>query len=102
MKLPHRHGLIPSSCVNNEALKFNRQVEKKMKICNNVKMLETDLDIKYFTKHDQHLNLPGKELIYCIWNYQKVMTVGWESLHDRILEPFFYESNTPGISVDCA
>jgi hypothetical protein len=59
-----------------------------MKICDNVKMLETDLDRKYFTKHDQHLNLSGKELIYCIWNYQKVMTGDWESLHDRILEPF--------------
>ena len=26
-------------------------------------MLETDLDRKYFTKHGQHLNLLGKELI---------------------------------------
>ena len=28
--------LIPSSHVNNEVLKFNGQIEKKMKICNNV------------------------------------------------------------------
>ena len=42
MKSPHRHDLIPSSCVINEVLKFNRQVEKKMKIYNNVKMSETD------------------------------------------------------------
>jgi len=60
MKLPHRRDLILSSCVNNEVLKFNRQVEKKMKIYNNVKILETDLDIKYFTKRGQHLNLSGK------------------------------------------
>jgi hypothetical protein len=60
MKLPHRHDLIPSSHVNNELLKFNRQFEKKMKIYNNVKMLETKLDIKYFTKCGQHLNLSGK------------------------------------------
>jgi len=63
MKLPHRQDLIPSSCVNNEVLKFNRQFEKKMKISNNVKMLETDVDIKYikyFTKCGQHLNLSGK------------------------------------------
>jgi len=39
MKSPNRHGLIPSSCFNNEVLNFNRQVEKKMKIYNNVKML---------------------------------------------------------------
>ena len=63
MKLPHRHDLIPSSCVNNEVLKFNRQVEKKMKIYNNVRMLETDLNRRYFTKYGQHLNISGKELI---------------------------------------
>jgi len=34
-----------------------------MKIYNNVHMLETDLDRKYFTRHGQHLNLSGKELI---------------------------------------
>ena len=60
MKLSDRHDLIPSSCVNNEVVKFNRQFEKKVKIYNNVKMLEIDLDIKYFTKCGQHLNLPGK------------------------------------------
>jgi len=60
MKLPQRNDLIPSSCVNNEVIKFNRQVEKKMKIYNSVKMLETDLDRKYCTKYGQHLNLSGK------------------------------------------
>ena len=39
------------------------QVENKMKISTNVKMLETDLDRNYFTQHGQHLNLSGKELI---------------------------------------
>jgi hypothetical protein len=34
-----------------------------MKTCNNVKMLETNFDRKYCTKHGQHLKLPGKELI---------------------------------------
>jgi len=61
-KSAHRHDLIPSSCVNNEVLKFNRQAKKKMKIHNYVKMLETDFDSKYF-KHGQHMNLSGKELI---------------------------------------
>jgi len=63
MKLPRRHDLIPSSCANNEVIKFNRQVEKKMKIYNSVKMLETGLDRKYCTKYGQHLNLSGKKLI---------------------------------------
>ena len=61
MKSPHRHDIIPSSCVNNEVIRFNRQVEKKMKIYNYVRMLETVLDRKYFTKHGQHLKLSGKE-----------------------------------------
>jgi len=34
-----------------------------MKIYNNVKMLEIDLNRKYFTKYGQLLNLSGKELI---------------------------------------
>ena len=63
MNSPHRHDLVPSPCVNNKVLKFNRQVEKKMKNYNNIKMLETDLDRKYFTKHGEHLNSSGKELI---------------------------------------
>jgi len=62
-KSPHRHDLVPTSFVNDEVLKFNRQVEEKMKIYNNVCMLETDLDRKYFTRHGQHLNLSGKEVI---------------------------------------
>jgi hypothetical protein len=44
-------------------LNFNRQFEKKVKICNNVKMIGTDFDRKYCTKHGQLLKLPGKELI---------------------------------------
>jgi len=46
MKSPHRHDLILSSCVNNEVLKFNKQAEKKIKVYNDVKMLETDFDRK--------------------------------------------------------
>jgi len=60
MKSPHRPDRILSSCVNSEVTKFNRQVEKKTKIYNNIKMLGTDSDRKYFTKHGQHLNLSGK------------------------------------------
>jgi hypothetical protein len=63
MKAPQRHDLMPSSCVNNEVIKFNRQMEKKMKIYHNVKLLDTDLDGSYFTRHGQHLNSSGKELI---------------------------------------
>ena len=34
-----------------------------MKQYNNVKVLETDLERKYFTKHGLHLNSSGKECI---------------------------------------
>jgi hypothetical protein len=34
-----------------------------MKQYNNVKILETDLERKYFTKHGLHLNSSGKECI---------------------------------------
>ena len=74
MKSSHSHDLIPSSCVNNDVLKFNRQVERKMKIYNNVKMFETDLDRKFCTKHGQNLNLSGKELI------SKKLTTGIKEL----------------------
>jgi hypothetical protein len=42
MNSPPRYELIPSSCVNNEVIMFNRQVEKKMKIYNSVKLFETE------------------------------------------------------------
>ena len=41
MKLIQRHDLIPSSCVNYEVIKFNRQVDKKIQIYNNGKLLDT-------------------------------------------------------------
>jgi lysophospholipase L1-like esterase len=63
MKVPLRHDLMPSSCVNNEVLKFNRQIEKRVKFYPNVKLLDFDLDRSYYTNHGQHLNSPGKELI---------------------------------------
>jgi hypothetical protein len=37
IKAPQRHDLMPSSCVNIKVIKFNRQMEKKMKIYHNVK-----------------------------------------------------------------
>jgi hypothetical protein len=62
--VPHRHDLMPSSCVNSEVVKFNRQLTKNKKICY-VKILEVNLDTECFTKCDQHLNLTWKEHISC-------------------------------------
>jgi hypothetical protein len=63
MSAPPRYDLIPSSCVNNEVDRFNRQLKKKMKTFNNVKILETHLKRECFTKHGLHLNSAGKEQI---------------------------------------
>jgi len=60
MKSPPRHDLIPTSCVKSEVLKFNRQMEKKMKSYDNLKLFDTDFDRIFFTSQGQHLNTLGK------------------------------------------
>ena len=62
MKVPLRHDLMPSSCVNNGVLKFHRQIEKRVKYYRNTKLFDLDLDRSYYTIHGQHLNSSGKEL----------------------------------------
>ena len=54
---------MPSSCVNKEVLKFNRQMEKRVKSYSNTKLLDLGLDRLYYTAHGQHLNSSGKEVI---------------------------------------
>jgi hypothetical protein len=58
---PHRHNLIATSCVNDEVTNFNRKLIKRMVPYKNVKILATNLERKYFTKHGMHLNIAGKE-----------------------------------------
>ena len=63
MNVPPRHDLPLSSCVNREVLRYNNQLRKRIKQYDYVKILETDFERKYFTKHGLHLNLSGKEYI---------------------------------------
>ena len=44
-----RYDLLPSSCMNNEIMNFNRQLKKRLAPYNNVKILETNLEREYFT-----------------------------------------------------
>ena len=60
---PHRHDLAPDSCVNQEVIKFNRQLNKIMKLQSKVKVLEFSLDRNRFTKHGLHLKSNGKKLV---------------------------------------
>lgn len=63
MSAPPRHDLLPSSCVNSEVIRFNNQLRKRLSQFNSVKILETGIERKYFSKHGQHLNSSGKEYI---------------------------------------
>ena len=60
---PHRHDLIPNSCVNKEVCKYDRIMKKLVKLYTNVNYLETDLERSNFTKHGFHLNSKGKDLL---------------------------------------
>ena len=43
MSAPPRYDLIPSSCVNNEVVRFNSQLKKGMEMFNNVQILKQTL-----------------------------------------------------------
>jgi hypothetical protein len=61
LNAPHRHDLIPTSCVNNEVWKYNRLMRKIAKLNPNVQFLELDLDRSHFTRHGMHMNSKGKD-----------------------------------------
>jgi hypothetical protein len=51
---------MESSCVNEEIKVFNRKMHKIMKLQNNVRILDIELDRSCFTRHGLHLNRTGK------------------------------------------
>ena len=60
---PHRHDLIPSSCVNKEVINYNSHLKEATGPHPNVKLLEIILIRNHFTRHGLHLNLTGKKLV---------------------------------------
>jgi hypothetical protein len=84
MTAPPRHDLLPSSCVNSELSSYNNQLRKRMKQYNNVKILETDLERKYFTKHGLHLDSSGKECITL-----RLATVTKSYCHTEQMSPIY-------------
>jgi hypothetical protein len=58
-----RHDLMPTSCVNKEVNKFNRQLKKMVKRHENDKLSNVKVQRKHFTRHGQHLNNKCKELV---------------------------------------
>jgi hypothetical protein len=63
MGVPTRFDLSPTSCVNSEVIAFNRKLYKRMKQFEHVKIIDSELQRKYFTKHGMHMNIVGKEIM---------------------------------------
>jgi hypothetical protein len=63
MDVPHRYDLEQISCVNKEVEKYNRRIRKHIKVFENTEVIKVDLDRKGFTKHGQHMNAKGEELM---------------------------------------
>jgi hypothetical protein len=66
---PHRHNLIPESCVNKEVWKYNRLMRKVAKLYTNVQLLEVDLNRSHFTRHGMHINSKGKDFFISSTSY---------------------------------
>jgi hypothetical protein len=60
---PHSFDILRESCVNQEVIKFNRQILKIMEHQSGVKILASNLDRNCFTTHGLHLNTKGKKLV---------------------------------------
>jgi predicted AAA+ superfamily ATPase len=63
MSAPHRHNLIRNSCVNKEVDAFNRKLCKRLKMFEKLKIIEVINERACYTKHGQHLNTGGKEIM---------------------------------------
>jgi hypothetical protein len=63
MDVPHRYDIEPIAYENKEVEKFNRRIEKHMKVFENTEVILVELDRRDFTKHGQHMNAKGKELL---------------------------------------
>jgi hypothetical protein len=58
---PHRHDLVPNSCVNVEVEVFNRRLLKVAERFKEVQIIEATKERIYYTRHGQHLNSAGKD-----------------------------------------
>ena len=63
MDVPNRYDLEQISYVNKEVETYNRRIRKHMKVFENTEVIKVDLDRRGFTKHGQHMNAKGKELL---------------------------------------
>ena len=59
----HRHDLSTgtSSCVNDEVIKYNRKLKKRLTVYEHVYIVDPGLDREHFARHGLHMNYKGKE-----------------------------------------
>jgi hypothetical protein len=60
---PKRHDLSTTSCVNCKVITYNRKLQKRMKIFEYAKILDSEVQREHFTRHGLHINKVGKELM---------------------------------------
>jgi RNase H-fold protein (predicted Holliday junction resolvase) len=58
---PRRFDLLSTSCVNEAVIAYNRKLHKRVKQFEHVKIIDSELQRKYFTKHGMHMNIAGRE-----------------------------------------
>jgi hypothetical protein len=106
---PHRHDLIPESCVNKEVWKYNTLMRKVAKLYTNVKFMEADPDRSHFTRHGMHMNLKGKDFlshqlakqIDLIFNKPQSppIPIPWELSNPELINADSHDLNTDGNSI---
>jgi hypothetical protein len=61
MGVPQRYDLEMSSCVNREVKVFNKKLQKRKKVHENLFVMDVNTDRDLHTRHGLHLNSKGKE-----------------------------------------
>jgi lysophospholipase L1-like esterase len=61
VSVPTRFDLLLTSCVNKEVTSYNRKLYKQMKQFEQVRLIDSEPQRKYYTQHGMHMNRAGKE-----------------------------------------
>jgi lysophospholipase L1-like esterase len=59
--VPTRFDLLLTSCVNREVTSYNKKLYKQMKQFEQVRLIDSEPQRKYYTQHGMHMNRAGKE-----------------------------------------
>ena len=61
VSVPTRFDLLPTSCVNREVTSYNKKLYKQIKQFEQVRLIDSDPQRKYYTQHGMHMNRADKE-----------------------------------------